>query len=38
MLSLRKMVAGPKIRTIENGYNLDLSYITNRVIAMAYPA
>ena len=38
MLSLRKIVAGPKIRTVENGYDLDLSYVTNRVIAMAFPA
>lgn len=38
MLSLRKIVAGPKIRTVENGYDLDLTYVTNRVIAMAFPA
>ena len=35
---LRKIVAGPKVRTVEKGYDLDLSYITTRVIAMAFPA
>ena len=35
---LREIVAGPKNRMKENGFNLDLSYITPRVIAMAYPA
>ena len=35
---LRKIVAGPKVRTIENGYDLDLTYVTDRVIAMAFPA
>jgi phosphatidylinositol-3,4,5-trisphosphate 3-phosphatase/dual-specificity protein phosphatase PTEN len=37
MNSLRKLVAGPKVRTIENGFDLDLTYVTNRVIAMAFP-
>jgi hypothetical protein len=32
------MVAGPKIRTKENGFDLDLTYVTDRVIAMAFPA
>jgi hypothetical protein len=32
------MVAGPKIRIVENGYDLDLTYVTDRVIAMAFPA
>lgn len=35
---LRKMVSGKKKRFIENGYNLDLTYITERIIAMAFPA
>jgi len=37
MNSLRKLVAGPKVRTVENGYDLDLTYVTKRVIAMAFP-
>ena len=32
------MVSGPKNRYKQDGYNLDLSYITPRIIAMAYPA
>ena len=35
---LKKMVSGPKVRYVENGYNLDLTYICNRIIAMSYPA
>ena len=35
---LREIVGGPKHRFKENGYNLDLTYITDRVIAMAFPA
>ena len=31
-------VSGPKNRYKDEGYNLDLTYITNRIIAMAYPA
>lgn len=34
----RELVSGPKQRYLENGFNLDLTYVTNRVIAMAYPA
>lgn len=35
---LREVVGGPKNRYTENGYNLDLTYITDRIIAMAFPA
>jgi phosphatidylinositol-3,4,5-trisphosphate 3-phosphatase/dual-specificity protein phosphatase PTEN len=35
---LREIVGGPKHRFKEDGYNLDLTYITDRLIAMAFPA
>jgi len=35
---IRNLVAGPKKKTPYNGEELDLTYITDRVIAMAYPA
>lgn len=39
MFSLvRKVVAGPKNTTSYEGSELDLTYITDRVIAMAFPA
>jgi hypothetical protein len=39
MFSLvRKVVAGPKNTTRFEGSELDLTYITERVIAMAFPA
>ena len=34
---LRKLVSGKKNRYLEDGYNLDLTYITPRVIAMSLP-
>lgn len=35
---LRKIVAGPKNRFVSDKYDLDLTYITDNIIAMAYPA
>ena len=35
---LRNKVSGESYRFKENGYNLDLTYITDRIIAMSYPA
>ena len=35
---VRKVVAGPKKTTNFQGEQLDLTYITNRIIAMAFPA
>jgi phosphatidylinositol-3,4,5-trisphosphate 3-phosphatase/dual-specificity protein phosphatase PTEN len=35
---LRELVGGAKQRYICEGYNLDLTYITPRLVAMAYPA
>ena len=34
----RELVSKEKIRFIDDDFNLDLSYITEKVIAMAYPA
>lgn len=34
---IRTLVSGKKKRFIDRKYNLDLSYITPRIIAMAYP-
>ncbi|CAD8182631.1 unnamed protein product [Paramecium octaurelia] len=34
----RELVSGQKVRFINGQYNLDLTYITNRVIAMSFPA
>lgn len=35
---VRKVVAGPKNTITYDGQQLDLTYITDRIIAMAYPA
>lgn len=35
---VREMVSKEKIRFIDEKYNLDLTYITPKIIAMAYPA
>jgi phosphatidylinositol-3,4,5-trisphosphate 3-phosphatase/dual-specificity protein phosphatase PTEN len=35
---IKTIVSGKKKRFIDRKYNLDLSYITPRIIAMAYPA
>jgi phosphatidylinositol-3,4,5-trisphosphate 3-phosphatase/dual-specificity protein phosphatase PTEN len=34
---IRTLVSGKKKRFVDRKYNLDLSYITPRIIAMAYP-
>ena len=38
MKFMRRWVAGPKHKTPYQGQELDLTYITDRIIAMAYPA
>ncbi|CAD8174685.1 unnamed protein product [Paramecium pentaurelia] len=34
---IREKVSGKKKRLIQEGYNLDLTYVTKRIIAMSYP-
>ena len=35
---VREKVSGRKSRFKENGFNLDLTYVCPRIVAMAYPA
>ena len=35
---VRKVVGGPKNRLVTEEFDLDLTYITERIIAMAFPA
>lgn len=35
---IREMVGGPKNRFKDEDFNLDLTYITSKIIAMAFPA
>jgi hypothetical protein len=37
--SLRTLVSGQRNRMVtDDGYNIDLCYVTDRLIAMSYPA
>lgn len=38
MSSFKKKISGDKKRYIDNDYDLDLSYLTPRLIAMSFPA
>ena len=38
MKALRSLVSGDRVRTKEGSYDLDLTYITDNVIAMSFPA
>ena len=34
---IRTIVSGKKNRTIQGSYDIDLTYVTPRIIAMSYP-
>ncbi|TMW56165.1 hypothetical protein Poli38472_008813 [Pythium oligandrum] len=38
MKAIRAVVSGSRVRYTKDGYDLDLTYITSRLIAMGYPA
>jgi hypothetical protein len=38
MDGIRKLVSGKRRRYVEDGQSLDLTYITDRIIAMSYPS
>lgn len=35
---LRKIVSGKRNRYLDDQYNLDITYITSRILAMSFPA
>lgn len=35
---LRRLISGPKARFVQDGVDLDLAYVTDRLIIMAFPA
>ena len=37
-LPLRRLISGPKARFVQDGVDLDLVYVTDRLIIMAFPA
>jgi phosphatidylinositol-3,4,5-trisphosphate 3-phosphatase/dual-specificity protein phosphatase PTEN len=38
MKALRAAVSGSRVRFTQDGFDLDLTYITPKLIAMGYPA
>jgi len=38
LTEIRKMVSGNRRRLVEKNVNLDLTYITNQIIAMSFPS